>query len=61
MELQIKLENPFCRIYLSMDKYGLNKRYDFGAKYFRKELGKADFLIILVMVNTCCLIPNNSK
>ena len=28
-------------------------RYDLGVKYFRKELDKADFLIIMVMVNTC--------
>ena len=38
-----------------------NTRYDLGVKYFRKELGKAYFLIIMVMVNTCCLIPHNSK
>ena len=36
-------------------------RYDLGVKYFRKELDKADFLIIMVMVNTCWLIPHNSK
>ena len=38
-----------------------NATYDLGVKYFQKELGKADFLIIMVMVNTCCLIPYNSK
>ena len=38
-----------------------NARYDLRVEYFRKELGKADFFIIMVMVNTCCLIPYNSK
>ena len=38
-----------------------NARYDLGVKYFRKEIDKADFLIIMIMVNTCWLIPHNSK
>ena len=38
-----------------------NARYDLGIKYFQKELSKAEFFIIMVMVNTCCLIPYNSK
>ena len=38
-----------------------NVKYDLGVKYFRKELGEADFSITMVMVNTFCLIPYKSK
>ena len=45
-----------------MDKNtGRTCRYGLDHKYFRKELRKADFFIIIVLVNTCCLTAQNSK